>query len=425
MHPSPRQVAPEHAPAVSGAGVGSFYGWRIVAASFVVLFASMGTTFYSFGVLLKPLTEELGASRFAVGSALPMLMLMGALTGPWLGREVDRRGTRGPMLAGCVCMALGFVAFAQIDSVLGLYLSFGGLVALGGTLLGPLTNTALVASWFQRARGRALGISQIGVSLSGAFMAYATTWLVVAYGWRAALLCFAAVPLLVIAPIVAFVIVNRPQDLGQLPDGRASGAAPSVPAHPPAQGSLLEALRERDLILIALVIGLNFSGSAAVIQAIHSYATDLGYSATQAASLLSVMAGMAALGKPAFGTLGDQTSPRAAMAAATGLQLLGLLGILLAPGFAALLAACLVFGLGFGGVMPLFGMLTAERFGAERLGAMMGAAGPVMVPFQLAGFPFAASVFDRTGSYAPAFVTFLVLYVLAFGIISRLPAKAS
>ena len=66
-----------------------FYGWWIVSASFLVQFLAMGTTFYAFGVLLKPLAESLGASRFAIGSALPMMMLVGAVVGPLLGREID------------------------------------------------------------------------------------------------------------------------------------------------------------------------------------------------------------------------------------------------------------------------------------------------------------------------------------------------
>ena len=78
-------------------------------------------------------------------------------------------------------------------------------------------------------------------------------------------------------------------------------------------------------------------------------------------------------------------------------------------------------GLGFGGLMPLFGMLTAARFGAARLGRMMGAAGPVMLPFQLFGLPFAAAVFDRTGSYTPAFATFLAFFVAAALILWQLP----
>ncbi len=424
MDSPPPGVQAEAAPRASAPRARVFYGWWIVAASFAVQFMVMGTTFYSYGVLLKPLSEGLGASRFAVGSALPMLLLMGALTGPLIGREVDRRGARRLMLLGTVFMTAGFLAFAQIDSIFGLYAAFGGLVALGAALLGPLPNTALVANWFQRGRGTALGISQIGISLSGLFMAYVTTWLVGAYGWRTALQCFAVVPIVLVIPVVALVIVNRPQDRGLLPDGRTADGDEAGSAPLPTHGSLRDALRERDLWLIALVIGLNFAGSGSVIQVIHSHVTDLGHSAARAASVLSLMAGMAALGKPVFGGLADRISPRSAMGIAIGLQVVGLVAILLSPGFAALLGASIIFGLGFGGLIPLFGMLIAARFGAARLGRMMGAAGPVMLPFQLLGLPLATAVFDRTGSYTPAFVTFLAFYAAALAILSRIPADS-
>ena len=419
MAPSPPVSDAETSATVSPASRGTFYGWWIVTGSFVVQFMTMGTTFYAFGVLLKPLSEDLGASRFAVGSALPMFMLVGAVAGPFIGREVDRRGARGLMLVGTLVLALGFVAFSRIDSVAALYAAFGLLVASGVALLGPLPNTALVAGWFQRARGTALGISQIGISLSGMVTAYVTTWLVVGYGWRTTLLYFAAVPLAIILPVVALVIVNRPQDRGLLPDGRPDDGEPPPP---PAQRSLLDGLRERDLWLIALVVGLSFAGGISVIQVIHSHTTDLGHSAARAASMLSLMAGLAALGKPVFGVLADKTSPRSAMAVALALQVAGMLALLLSTTYLPLLSASVVFGLGFGGLMPLFGLLIAARFGAARLAGMMGAAGPVMLPFQLLGLPFATAVFDRTGSYTPAFVTFLAFYGAAGLILWWLPA---
>jgi len=396
-----------------------FYGWWIVSASFTVQFVATGTTFYAFGVLLKPLTEAFGASRFAVGSVLPMLLLMGALAGPIVGREVDRRGARSLMLLGVAFMTAGFLVFSRVDSLLGLYGSFGGLVALGAALLGPLTNTALVAQWFHRKRGRALGISQIGISLSGMVMAYVTTWLVFEYGWRATILCFATVPILLILPVVALVVENRPEDRGLRPDG--DGGAVPPPEPPATAGSFRDALRERDLWLIALVLGFNFAGSVTVIQVIHSHATDLGHSATRAASVLSLMAGMAALGKPLFGALSDRWSPRLATAIATLVQLAGLTAILVSVGYGALLTASALFGLGLGGLIPLFGLLTAARFGPAQLGRMMGAVAPIMLPFQLLGLPFATATFDRTGSYQPAFITFLVFYAIALVVLSRLP----
>jgi hypothetical protein len=83
-----------------------------------------------------------------------------------------------------------------------------------------------------------------------------------------------------------------------------------------------------------------------------------------------------------------------------------------------------VFGFGCGGLIPLFGLLTVARFGAARLGHMMGAALLLMLPLQLLGLPFATAVFDRTGSYVPAFMTFLALYAIAVVVLTRMPADS-
>ncbi|MEE8166240.1 MAG: MFS transporter, partial [Myxococcota bacterium] len=101
--------ASEPLAAVAPSSGGIFYGWWIVSASAFVQFMAAGTTFYAYGVLLKPLSEDLGASRFAVASALTTFMLIGALAGPLIGREVDRRGARGLMLIGAALMCVGFL----------------------------------------------------------------------------------------------------------------------------------------------------------------------------------------------------------------------------------------------------------------------------------------------------------------------------
>jgi len=401
-----------------------FFGWRIVSASFFVQFMTTGTTFYAFGVLLKPISEDLGASRFAVGSALSLFLLVGSITGPLIGREVDRRGARGMMLVGTVFMSAGFLLFSRIEGIVGLYLAYGGVVAFGAALLGPITNTALIAAWFQRARGKALGISQIGLSLSGMLMAYVATWLVATWGWRGAILAFSAIPVVLVAPVVAAFVVNRPRERGLLPDG-APLDQEEAPSTPVESGNLREAIREPDLWLLALLVGLNFAASGSVIGVIHSYTTDLGHSVARAASVLSLLAGSAALGKPLFGVLADRTSARSAIAISIGLQAAGLVAVALAPGYPVLLAGSIVFGLGCGGVIPLFGLLTVARFGAARLGQMMGAALLLMLPFQLLGLPFATAVFDRTGSYVPAFLTFLVLYAIAGMVLTRMPSGSA
>ena len=77
-----------------------FYGWIIVAVTFVTQFVTVGTVFYSYGVLLKPLADDLGGSRLAVGSALPLTMVVVGIAGPFIGRAVDRGIVSAFMMLG-------------------------------------------------------------------------------------------------------------------------------------------------------------------------------------------------------------------------------------------------------------------------------------------------------------------------------------
>jgi predicted MFS family arabinose efflux permease len=411
------------------AQAGLFYGWVMVAVTFLAQFVVMGTVFYSYGILLEPLARDLGASRFLIGLGLPALGIVGAIVGPILGREVDRRSIRSLMVLGAVLLAAGFLTLSRATSVWELYLSFGVLISLGMALLGGIANTALVARWFVRRRGTALGISQIGVSLSGFVMAWVTTWLVVQYGWRIATTVFAIVPVLLVAPLVWLLVVDRPEDRGLLPDDDAAAADGEEPpaGASAAPWSIGDALREPGLWIIALVIGLTFASNSAVIQVVYSYVTDLGHTATRAALVLSLMAGMAALGKPLFGWLADRTSPRGAMWLTLGLQAAGVGLLLASSGGGELVFAGVVFGLGYGGVLPLMGVLIGTVFDRDVFGRALGLMGPIMLPFQLIGLPYATWVFGRTGSYRTAFATFVGFYLVAAVILAflRTPSRGA
>jgi predicted MFS family arabinose efflux permease len=326
--PQTRHPAAEPAPPPEPAE-GLFYGWAIVAITFFAQFVVMGTVFYSYGILLKPLAEDLGGSRFLIGLGLPALGIVGGIAGPFIGREVDRRSIRGLMILGAAFLAAGFLGLSRATSVWHLYLCFGVLISLGMALLGGIANTALVVNWFARRRGTALGISQIGVSLSGFVMAHVTTWLIEEFGWRTTTAFFGIVPLVLVAPLVWLVVVNRPENLGLFPDGDSRSPDYAGAANPGAETegwTVRDALRQPAVWIIGLLIGFTFAANGAVIQVTHSHVTDLGFAAAQAATVLSLMAGMAALGKPTFGWLADRTTRRGTMFLCIALQTLGLAG---------------------------------------------------------------------------------------------------
>lgn len=409
-------VATEHSgPALAGAAArapGLFYGWVIVGFTFVAQFLTIGTVFYTFGVLLKPLTETLGADRFLVSLALSMQMVMVAALGPWVGRWIAERSIRVLMLAGSLLLALGLLLMSQIQALWQLYAAFGLIVSAGVAFAGPLPNNALLANWFVRRRGTALGISQFGISISGTVMVPIATWLVSEYGWRVTFQCLAIAPALLLAPLVWLLVVNRPEDRGLLPDGDVSDGVAPQPT-PGTNWTLGTALRDRRIWLLTGVVGPGFMAVGAVVQAMHSHITDLGLSGMEASSVIVAMTLMGAIAKPLFGVLADHFDKRAVMGVSIALQMLGLFLVLQFDSRLGLMVAGTFFGLGYGALMPLFTVLIGALFGRADFGRIMGLMGPMMLPFTLVGLPLTTFVFERTGSYAPAFAGFLAFFVVA------------
>ena len=294
-------------------------------------------------------------------------------------------------------------------------------------MLGGLPGSTLVANWFIRGRGMALGIATVGISMSGLIMAPVATQLIAGIGWQETFVIYALIVVVVILPAVWLVIVNRPEDMGLRPDGLAPGD-PIVPEDAPepvlplAAGdqmtdhaahldwSALGTLKDANFWMITLAIGLNFCANGAILTHIIPHATDLGYTPTRAAFVLSACAGMGVVGKILFGWITDRVDKRLALWLAVGLQASGVALIIGATDYSALLMAGGVFGLGMGGLVPIWGTLVGSAFGRHAFGRVMGLMSPCMLPVMSFGVPFAGYVFDRTGNYDVAFRTFLFIY---------------
>ena len=398
-----------------------FYGWVIVAFTFVVQFVAMGTLFYAFGVLLKPLTEALDADRFSVSLALSIQIAIAALLNPWVGRLIAERSIRALMLGGAAAMSLGFFMLAQAQTLWHLYVSFGVILSVGMALVGPLPNNTMLANWFVRRRGTAMGLSQLGVSLSGAVLVPLTTWIVLGYGWRTAVGVFAALPLIVLVPLIWKFAIRRPEDVGRHPDGDPQ--ADILPEPVADDWSMARAVRDRRIWLLTLILGPSFMGVGAVVLALYAHATDVGLSGAQASIIVSLAAFMAALAKPLFGTLADYVNKRLVMVLSLVLQIVGLALLVVFQSYTGLLVAAVIFGLGYGGVMPMWSVLLGTLFGRDAFSRVMGLMGPMTMPFMLAGLPFANLIYETTGSYVDAFAMLigaLLISIVALAFL-RLP----
>jgi len=391
--------------------VKGFYGWRMVGVAFFVDFIAVGFFFYSYGVFFKALAAEFGGARLDVSLGLTVTNVVGGSLAPFIGRALDRFPIKRVIAAGAVSMTTGFLLLAFIDARWQFYLVLGSLIAFGTNAMGGLATAKLVANWFDRRRGTALGIATMGISLSGVIMPNVSAGLIEIFGWRGGFAVYGAFTGLCVLPLVLAVVVSGPEHMGLAPDGTiyAEGQAPK----PKPEPSTKALLAERNFWMTTLCIGFLFCSMGATLTHMVPRVTDMGYSLVEAAPILSFGAGLGVLGKVVFGWLVDRLDPRYALWAAIASQVLGQVGMLGFDGYLPFAVSAAIFGFGMGGIVPLHGAVAGIAFGREAFGKSMGLMRPAMMPLQVLGPPFAGWIFDVTGSYDFAFQSFLLLYALS------------
>lgn len=392
-----------------------FFGWRMVGVAFFVDFVAVGFFFYSYGVFFKAIAAEFGDSRLGVALGLTVTSAVGAIAGPLVGRALDKFPLKRVIGVGAASMALGFLLLSQVTTPIQFYLVLGVFIGFGASSMGNLATSKLVANWFDRRRGTALGIAATGVSLSGVVMPYISAEMISNYGWRNGFMVYGIFTLTVVLPLVLRLVVSRPEEMGLRPDGAMQLPARSDDSEPASAPrlSLRAVLKERNFWAIVLTFSLAFCCMSATLTHMVPRLTDMGHELARASLVMSLCAGFGVVGKLSFGWMGDKWPVRRLMLLIIVVQFAGQLMMYLAEDLLLFTLGAALFGYGVGGVVPMHGTIVGRTFGRERFGAVLGLMRPAMFPIQIIGVPFAGWVFDTTGSYALAFEVLLGLYLLA------------
>jgi MFS family permease len=391
---------------------GLFHGWKIVGLSLLTQALQAGILIYAFGTMALAIEQEFGASRAEVMISATVLSLASNLVSPFLGSLVDRRSVRQLMLLAVAALALGLAALGQTRSLWQVWLVFGTLLPLANVLLGQLTTSALITRWFVRLRGRAMGIAAVGTSLGGFTVPVLLTWLIGQYGWRAALGIIGIGAFLITAPLIRWLVVDRPAELGVQPDGAAERPEPT--ATPVAAGNGIGSiLRDRAFWCETAAIGVALFVYLGFLSNLYPHAVALGTSPARAASLMSIVAVCSIAGKLGFGTVADRIDLRLTMLSSFVLMIGGsyMLGSLETWG--GLTGGAVLFGLAAGGLLPVWGAMVARSFGQARFGRALGAMNLAMAPITLLSAPYAGYLFDRYGSYEVAFLSYCGILAVA------------
>lgn len=409
-------------PANNPPGRGLFHGWKIVGLSLLTQALQAGILIYAFGTLALAMEAAFATTRAEVMLSATVLALSANLLSPWFGSLVDRYPLRRLMLIGISCLSIGLIAVAASQNLWQAWLAFATLLAAGNLLLGQLPTAALITRWFDRLRGRALGVAAVGTSLGGFLLPILLALLIEALGWRLALIALAVGAWLLTAPLIAKLVVDRPRDLALSPDGGTGDAAVAKAAAPPS-GDIRWILSRPLFWWLTIAVGIALFVYTGLLSNLYPHAVNLGLPTARAGALMSLLAACSIVGKLGFGGLADRVDLRLTMATSFLLMIVGALLLGQSAAAPGLLAGVVLFGLAAGGLLPVWGALVARGFGQRSFGRALGCMNLAMTPITLLSAPYAGYLFDRYGSYSPAFLSYcgiLTLGLLALAAL-RLP----
>jgi len=396
-----------------------FYGWWIVYAGSVVMAVSAGINFYGFSAFFLPLSEEFGWKRSVLSGVFSLSRLEGGLFGPLEGFLIDKFGPRTMMLFGVPLMGIGFIVFSQVNSLLSLYIIYIFLITLGSSLGTFSPVGAAVANWFVKKRSRAIGITMAGVAVGGAVCMPILGWLITDYGWRFTAVV-SGIAILVLGVPVAFLMRQKPEQYGLLPDGASvsdtnkdAGSRESLGAQAEVALTAWQSLRTRTFWFLGISLTLRSLVTTGLTIHFVAMMVDRGFSLTIASSLLGSVALLSIVGRLGVAWLGDFLDKRYLLAVALGLMAVSLLGLALTEDRWLAAAILVVYAVGYGGAIVLPMAIQAEYFGRRSYATIRGLLGSVQTPGMLVGPVFAGLVYDITGSYVTAFLGFALAGLLA------------
>lgn len=371
------------------------YGWVIVAAGALMTCVSMGAMF-SLAVFLQPISVDTGWTRTGISTAMTLnFLVMGFAAFAW-GAISDRFGPKVVVLSGSVLLGLGMVLASRATGLAEFQLVFGILVgASAGAFYAPMM--ALASGWIENNRSLAVALVSAGAGTAPLTVAPFARWLIDNYDWRPAMLVVGIAAWILLIP--ASLLVRRPPVVLDT-NPPAPGIATPVAAVVEARMSAGEALRTPQFAVLALAHFACCAAHSGPIFHMVTYAIGCGIPAMVAVSVYS-LAGLSGLGgRVLLGVLADRLGAKPVLVGGLMVQALGAGAYLFASQLGELYALSIVFGIAYGGVMPLYAILARDYFGPHIMATVFGAIS-AMASLGMAFGPWAGGwVFDTYASYS-------------------------
>jgi len=382
---------------------------------YIVLFGACLTQFtvigmlFSFGLFLPSFEAELGWSRTFLSTCTALaFFVMGVLAMPG-GRLSDALGPRIVLACTGILYGIGFVLMSQVTEQLQLLVIFGTLIGLGLSSHDVVTLST-IARWFPSRRGIMSGVVKVGTAVGQIAMPPVAALLIVAYGWRTALLMLGITASVLL--LIAALSMRRPPAPVAGTSSIVTGASFAEARQGPGARVFWTLCATQFLFFPTLM-------SVPLHLAVH--VMDLGMTQTLAATMLSVIGAASIAGRLIMGALVDRIGGKMAYTICLLVLLASLVALIMTTAHGGLFVVVAVYGFGHGALFVVVSPTVADYFGMRAHGAIFGtvlffgtlggSVGPILTGW----------VFDNFGSYTPAFITLAVSAGIALVLVRTLP----
>jgi len=403
-----------------------FYGWYIVIAAALSNAAVGGIMVYGVTAMVDPIYAAFGWTYAQISLAMTLRGVENGVLNPVVGFLADRVSGRKLMFCGTVLACGGLFMLSRVSSLAMFYGAFV-IITLGTSLTSHLVPLTVIMRWFRTNAAKASAWFSIGIGL-GAFTVPIVAFAIDAVGWQTALAMLAGIILVLALPLV-FVIRDRPEDSGLLPDGASPPDETTQPAAEPVKEvapepylSVRQAVRTRAFWQIGFAAMFWIAGFASFVLYVMPYLEYVGVPRTMASLVAMAVPAVSLPSRILMGWLADRFPTKNVIAVAIALIGSGLLlfGGVSADTTALLVICVIVLGIGLGGMTPLGAPLNREYFGTKHFGAIYGLGGVFFTLGSIATPPLVGLFYDRTGGYgdtwwllgALALVGALVMFTL-------------
>ena len=359
------------------------YRWVIVFLGGLMGCVAIGAMF-SLAVFLEPMTAETGWSRAGISAAMTLDFLIMGVAGFLWGTLSDRYGPRIVVLIGAVLLGTGLVVASRATSLLTFQLGFGLIVGLSaGAFFAPMI--AAVTGWFDTRRALAVSLVSAGMGMAPMTITPFAGWLITTTDWRTAMLTIGALAWALLIPAALFVKRAPAADLAWEADTGEADAG--------------RALRSPQFIILAGTFFLCCAAHSGPIFHMLSYAAFCGIPTMTAVSIYGVE-GLAGLGgRLLFGVAADRLGVKRVIVAGLLLQALAIPAYLGVRGIGDFYLLATIFGIAYGGVMPLYAVLAREYFSQSIMGTVLGGATMLSSLGMALGPVGGGWIYDTFGSY--------------------------